>query len=342
MIFNRSYQRNFLGFAVLAVSIIATGSLESDARAEPRPETFRPSGPTLAGNQLRFEQGVEAYDAGDHATAYAIWLPLAKAGDLAAQRNVAHLLRNGLGTETDMIRALFFYERAARSGLTSAALNAGMMRLDQDAEFFDPEKAAEWLAMAAAAGSPIAQWELSRLLESGEAGREDPEAARLLLQHAAASGHEEATARLQELNQPSEPLEEVTPIGRPPAPARTPPPPAKPLNIAKPSEPATPREVVEPIIPQTGQAAPVSPELGAAYMTGVFQHDAGDYSAAAETWKPLAEQGVIEAQYRLGRLYQFGMGVSHDVGQARHWFTLADAAGHPQARDALKALPALP
>lgn len=327
MTFNRSYRLSALGFAVLSFSLIAAGIAEYGARAEPRPETFHPSGPALAGDQSRFDEGVRAYDAGDHSAAFDIWLPLAKAGDLAAQRNVAHLLRNGMGTEADPVRALFFYERAARSGLASAALNAGMMRLEREADYFNARKAREWLTLAATAGSPIAQWELSRLLETGEGGREDPEGARLLLQQAAEAGHEEAKARLEELMAPPvakpEKAQPTSPL--PPAPSESAP---KPLG-----------DTPEPIAATSGPAAPVSIETGAAFMEGVFQFEAGNYANAAAMWRPLAEADVIEAQYRLGRLYQFGMGVPRDTEEARQWLETAGAAGHDSARDALTTLP---
>ena len=34
----------------------------------------------------------------------------------------------------------------------------------------------------------------------------------------------------------------------------------------------------------------------------------GDYAAAAKELRPLAERGDAEAQYRIGRMYEFGAG----------------------------------
>ena len=119
MIFNCRCQFKKIALATLSFAFFATSAADNGVRAEPRQDTNQapPSSmdPSLPGDQLKFEEGVQAYDAGDQAAAFAIWLPLAKAGDLAAQRNVAHLLRKGLGVEADPTRALFFYERAARS-----------------------------------------------------------------------------------------------------------------------------------------------------------------------------------------------------------------------------------
>lgn len=327
MIFNCRCQFKKFTLVTLSFAFFAASAADNGVCAEPRQATNQASpssmDPRLAGDQLKFEEGVQAYDAGDQAGAFAIWLPLAKAGDLAAQRNVAHLLRKGLGVEADPTRALFFYERAARSGLASAALNAGIMRLEEEADYFDPRKAAEWHALAAAAGSPIAQWELSRLLASGDGGRQDPEAALLLLQQAAAGGHEEAIAQVDALRASTSPVLEKPETVAP--------------NIA-PVRQAPPADTPQPQIETSGQAAPVPPEMGALFMQGIFLFEARDYSGAAEKWLPLAENGIIEAQYRLGRLYQFGMGVRRNQAQARSWFLLASTAGHEEAKSALSAL----
>ncbi|MEQ9144210.1 MAG: tetratricopeptide repeat protein [Parvibaculaceae bacterium] len=296
--------------AALGAFLLLAG-LHTYAIAERGQETGSPAPSATAGDQLRFDEGIRAYDAGDYAHAFEIWLPLAQAGDLAAQRNVAHLLRLGQGTEMDRPRALYFYERAARAGLTSAALNAGMMRLEEDTDYHDDEKAAEWLGLAATAGSPIAQWELSQLLFAGRGIRQDKDAALLLLEKAAAAGHEAAREQLAERRPPSPDV-----AAEPPAEA---PQPAPPPGVSL-----------------------VTPEQGAAFMQGIYLFDAGDYAGAAENWRPLADAGVAEAQFRLGQLYQFGLGMGRDIEQARRWLGAAADSGHAEARKALKSLPEAP
>ena len=44
--------------------------------------------------------------------------------------------------------------------------------------------------------------------------------------------------------------------------------------------------------------------------------DSGAYDRAASLLKPLAERGEARAQFRLGYLYESGLGVSRDYGQA--------------------------
>ncbi len=304
MTFTRTCQ-----FALTALVLLAP--IANDGLATEVNQATTPALPgELAGNQLEFNKGVAAYDAGDFSTAYAIWLPLAKSGDIAAQRNVAHMLRRGHGVSQDRERALWFYERAASVGLASAALNAGMMRIEPDTAYHDLEKGAEWLNLAAAGGSPDAMWELGRLIEnSAKSAPSDVEAAEVLIRRAAELGHVEAKRRIGER------------IGSP-----------------QPPQPSTRRSN----IPAPSNTSPplVAPEQGAQFMAGVYSFDEGDFLTAAEHWRPLAEEGVVEAQYRLGRLYRFGLGVGPDVDLARKWLSAAAARGHKKAAETLEVLPA--
>ena len=45
-----------------------------------------------------------------------------------------------------------------------------------------------------------------------------------------------------------------------------------------------------------------------------------------------AEAGVVEAQYRLGALYDDGEGVVADAAEALKWYRRAAEAGHPRAQ----------
>jgi TPR repeat protein len=55
----------------------------------------------------------------------------------------------------------------------------------------------------------------------------------------------------------------------------------------------------------------------------------GDYAAAAKELRPLAERGDAEAQYRIGRMYEFGAGYTQDKAQGIAWLTKAANQGHP-------------
>jgi TPR repeat protein len=49
-------------------------------------------------------------------------------------------------------------------------------------------------------------------------------------------------------------------------------------------------------------------------------YNRGDYATALRLFRPLAEQGNAEAQFRLGEIYLEGIGVPKDAAEATQWF----------------------
>jgi len=60
-----------------------------------------------------------------------------------------------------------------------------------------------------------------------------------------------------------------------------------------------------------------------------------DYVTAANEYRPLAERGDAEAQYRIGRMYEFGNGYPQDKAQGIAWIRKAAAQGHADAEQEL-------
>jgi TPR repeat protein len=149
-----------------------------------------------------FDSGVAAYDAKDYDGAFRIFSSIDDR-DLAAMRNVALMLRKGLGTAKDPKAAELMYARAAQGGLATAAADLGEMLLNGEADPPDPKAALPWLLGAAEAGHPIAAFEAGQILEEGTAGPKDIAGARRLYKQAADAGMEDAKARLAAL--PAEP-----------------------------------------------------------------------------------------------------------------------------------------
>ncbi|MGH9808741.1 MAG: tetratricopeptide repeat protein, partial [Terriglobia bacterium] len=58
----------------------------------------------------------------------------------------------------------------------------------------------------------------------------------------------------------------------------------------------------------------------------------GDYATALKELRPLAERGNAKAQYRLGRMYEFGQGVAVDKAQALAWLRKSAAQGNSEAQ----------
>ncbi len=73
----------------------------------------------------------------------------------------------------------------------------------------------------------------------------------------------------------------------------------------------------------------------AGFDEGLAAYQRGDYATALREWRPLAEQGVAEAQSRLGFMYTFGEGVPQDDAEAVKWYRKAAEQGYAKAQYAL-------
>lgn len=162
-----------------------------------------------------FRAGVAAYDAGDFARAHDIWAPLAERGDLAAQRNVAHLKRQGMGVEQDLGAALDLYKESAERGLVSAQVNLAFLYLEGKGTERDVRKAVHWFQRAARAGSAEAQYQLARMLEEGDGLKRNWEKAVIYYLAAAGQGHRPAGFRLARMKVIAEGIGKLTPRDRP-------------------------------------------------------------------------------------------------------------------------------
>ena len=111
--------------------------------------------------------GLAAYRAGDYVTAHAEWLPLARDGAAAAQRNLGQLYRLGQGVPRDAAVAANWYRLAAEQGLARAQSNLAAMYLQGDGVEKNAGVAAEWLRRAAAQGHVPSQFNLGLMYESG-------------------------------------------------------------------------------------------------------------------------------------------------------------------------------
>ncbi len=53
-----------------------------------------------------------------------------------------------------------------------------------------------------------------------------------------------------------------------------------------------------------------------------------EYKVAFDQWKPLAEQGHDDAQYKLGKMYREGLGVDQDYVKAYKWYYIVAKKGY--------------
>ena len=72
--------------------------------------------------------------------------------------------------------------------------------------------------------------------------------------------------------------------------------------------------------------------LADVFVAGLNAIDRSHYASAYRSFKPLAENGVAEAQNNLGFLYQNGFGVKRNYNTAIKWYELAADQGLPEAQ----------
>ncbi len=311
-------------------------------------------GSTAANDVLakQFRQGVRAYDAKKYSRAFELWLPLAQNGDLAAQRNVAHLLRRGLGVEQDLRRARKFYEQSAEFGFVTAQTNLAVMLLEGEGGEPEPEEAAYWLDRAARGGHPIAQFHLARLYETGTGVEPNPGRALGWYALASRSGHQPSLDRLAELVMilpgPSSDTETARDIADAPSSDIDEPVAAEVRDEPHPDaegaelpvedlttpdtapEPEASLETTEPVASTETAESVVPSKLEEA----VSAYSARRYQDAQLQFEALAYRGNSEAQYRLGRMRNRGEGEPRDPVAALAWWTVAAESGHAKSEKA--------
>lgn len=102
--------------------------------------------PTLAEGTL--EEAIAAYDAGDYEKAYALFLPLAEAGDAEAQYWVGELFVFGHGVQESQADALPWLEAAAAQDHAEAAYVLALIFSNGNIELRNDSLALEYLYQA--------------------------------------------------------------------------------------------------------------------------------------------------------------------------------------------------
>ena len=68
---------------------------------------------------------------------------------------------------------------------------------------------------------------------------------------------------------------------------------------------------------------------------GIQAWQKGDYKAAVEAWRPLADRGDADALFNLAQAYRFGRGVPANLATARSLFERAARGGHVESQTTL-------
>jgi cell division septation protein DedD len=141
--------------------------------------------------------GVEAWEAGDFATAVAEWQGPARAGDADALFNLAQAHRLGRGVAADSAKARKYYAEAAERGHIKAADNYGLL-LFQEGE---QEKAIPLVRAAAERGDPRAQYVLGLAHFNGDYAPKDWVRAYAMMTLANGAGLPQASAALGQMDE---------------------------------------------------------------------------------------------------------------------------------------------
>ena len=72
--------------------------------------------------------------------------------------------------------------------------------------------------------------------------------------------------------------------------------------------------------------------LAADFKKGLDAAKKGNFETALKEWRPLAEQGDSYAQYNLGLMYDYGLGVIEDYTLAVYWYRQAAEQSHAKGQ----------
>ena len=68
--------------------------------------------------------------------------------------------------------------------------------------------------------------------------------------------------------------------------------------------------------------------FSADFQKGLTAAQSGDFATALREWKPLAEQGNVDAQFNLGWMYDTGQGVLQNYKTAVKWWRLSPVSAY--------------
>ena len=140
-----------------------------------------------------------AFESGNYKTAFKLLQPLAEAGDVEAQGNLAWLYKNGAGVEQDSASAAEWYRKAAEQGNAYAQYNYGDMCQQGEGVAQSDEEAAKWYLKAAMQGQANAQFSLAEMYLDGAGVEENLVEAYAWIHVVVASGVEAAETLLEEI-----------------------------------------------------------------------------------------------------------------------------------------------
>lgn len=139
-----------------------------------------------------FQRGWEYYQQGNFIDALQHWVPLATAGNAAAQFNLSTMYDDGKGVPRDLETARYWLEKSVQAGYGPALHNHGLTLLEQDRN----EDAIKVIQKAADSGLPRSLYTLGKMYQYGLSIPENPEKAFKFISLAAQAGNDKAQYNL--------------------------------------------------------------------------------------------------------------------------------------------------
>lgn len=238
-----------------------------------------------------------AYQAGHYRRAQTEALKRVEAdhNDAAAMTLLGEIYRQGLGVAPDQKAATEWYERADARGDINASFALATELLDENSGKRDPARAGQLLEKAAAAGHPLANYNLAlALLATGQEA--DDKRAITCLKIAAKAEVGDAMHALGILAKQGRGMPQSD-------------------------------EVAAGWMKKAATAGSVPAEVEYAIMLFNGIGVPKDEVAAGKLFLRSAHQGNAIAQNRLAKLYQFGLGIPPDTIEAAAWHLTARAQG---------------
>lgn len=220
---------------------------------------------------------------------------------------------HGHGVEKNFAKARYYYQKAAEQGHTEAQNSCANMYYNGEGVAQDFRKAAEWYRKAAEQGHAKAQNTLGVMYLTGKGIAKDYQMALALFQQADKQGNMHAAFNLGLMYQNGWGVDRNNEtvrtyyeraVGRGYTDAK------KKLDEIN--------EIIysEKIVDAEAQ-----------YQEGEKYYNKNDYKRAVKWYRKAAEQGLAEAQSKLGDMYYDGQGVAQDYEEAVKWYRKAMEQG---------------
>ncbi|MDP6399316.1 MAG: SH3 domain-containing protein [Arenicellales bacterium] len=147
---------------------------------------------TVTAQSTDIQRAADAYNAGDYATAIAIWEPYAHQGNREAQYAMGVVYFEGNGVSKNLDEALAWFRKAANSGHPTAMFNLGVAYWQGRGLTKNFSQAVDWWERAAESGDVASQYNLGLAYYLGKGAEKDIDKARNWLARASEQGHADA------------------------------------------------------------------------------------------------------------------------------------------------------